>query len=370
VESTARIHRAAAALIAVASLVACSGGGSNVISGLGNTTPAKAPAQKLPPRHKLLNLGSTQPATTGTMIQPLTLSVSGTTGTLSLFGTAQCGAPSGANPCPGINFTATPPTWSSVDPVTLTMNATTLNVPCTAPAGAPTPAPGFVPACYIVAYEGGVGPYLIQGPATSNGGSLSFAAETTPLYFNGGSTAYNFFLAYVTSIAATPPPPTPTPSPVPTFFATPPPPTPTPTPSPTPKPTPTPRPTATPTIAPTATPTANPTATPTIAPTVAPTACPSSSGYHEDLRRRLDGGDDNESTGCCSGYSSGDDVKRFDDGGTSSGCCSTDDDRSRSKARLDHHKRGGDDDECENETDGGHHKKHDGGDKHHSHDDH
>lgn len=338
--STARIHRAAAALIAVASLVACSGGGSNVISGLGTNEPAKAPAQKIPPRHKLLNLGSTQPVTTGTMIQPLTLSVSGTTGTLSLFGTAQCGTPSGANPCPGINFTATPPTWASLDPVALTMNATTLNVPCTAPAGAPTPTPGFVPACYIVAYEGGVGPYLIQGPATSNGGSLSFAAETTPLNFNGGSTAYNFFLAYVTSVAATPPPPTPTPSPVPTFFATPVPPTPTPTPSPTPKPTPTPQPTATPTIAPTATPTANPTATPTIA----PTACPSSSGYHDDLRRRLDGGDDE------------------------SGCCNTEDDRSRSKARFDHHKRGGDDNECE--SDGGRHKKNDGGDKHHEHESH
>lgn len=175
-----------------------------------------------------LNLGDTQATVTGSALIPLTLTVSNSVGTLAAFGSTYCTAASGNNPCPNINFMASPPMWQSPTPVSMTMGSTVLNAACNAPSTAPSPAPGFTPGCFVAAYEGGGGPYLVQGPATGPSGKLSVAAQTSTLNFNPLE-AYNFFLMYVTAISSPPPPMTPSPAPSPTDFATQPPPaTPTP----------------------------------------------------------------------------------------------------------------------------------------------
>jgi hypothetical protein len=188
------MSHAAAVVIVAAALAACGGGSPGIVSMMSAGTARHAASW---------NLGTTQPTVTAVMLQPLTLTVSGSVGTLSLA------------------VSASPAPWSSLDPISLTMAAVTLNANCTAPAGAPSPAPGFTPGCYLVADEGGVGPYLIQGPGTAANGALSFPAQTTMLNFNGGNTPYDFFLAYVTSIGQAPPPPTPSPVPTATIFYTP-----------------------------------------------------------------------------------------------------------------------------------------------------
>ena len=225
---TARFYAAALTLVVSGALIACSGGS-------GSTPPISSPnasqQQKAPARHTY-NLANSQAQLTGFMLLPLSVSVSGTTGSVSLAGTAACGLPviGNPNPCPGVSF----PTWTSPTDVNLTFTATTLSAACANPSTTATPAPGFAPACYIVAYEGGVGPYVISGPATNSGGNLSFPALNAPASFYA-NTGYNFFLAYATYVSATPPPATPTPVPAPTSFNTPiPPPPPTPTPKPTP----------------------------------------------------------------------------------------------------------------------------------------
>ena len=283
------LYRAALALLVAASLVACGGG-------LAPNAPAgsRPAGQKHALRPFFLNLGDTQDTVTGTAIIPLTFTVSGTAGTLAAYGTTACAAASGANPCPNINFMASPPMWQSATPAALTIAASTLAAACTAPSNAPSPAPGFTPGCYAIAYEGGAGPYLIAGPVTGSAGSLSLPAQTATLNFNP-SEAYNFFLAYVTAVAS-PPPSTPAPSPSPTYFATQPP-------------------IATPTPASTATPTAPPTATPTPLASFAPSPCPtatSGDGEHDDLQV-LDGGDDG-GTSCCSSSREDDGSLRTMDG--------------------------------------------------------
>lgn len=226
-----RIQRGAAVLITVAGLVACSSGAGSLISGSnGSSGNGTQQGQKGSLVHRDSLVGSAQ-GVTGAMIQPLTLTVSNNVGTVALYGTALCGAASGGNPCPGTTFTSA--TWSSTTASTPTIGSSTLNAACAAPAGSPSPAPGFTPGCYIVAYEAGAGPYLIQGPATVSGSSLSFAASSTPISLDP-NLGYNFFLAYVTSIAPVPTPtpiPPPSPSPIPTEFQTPIPPTATPAPA-------------------------------------------------------------------------------------------------------------------------------------------
>ncbi len=309
-----RFYKAAAAALVIGSIVAaCSAGGTGTSPS--TTTPVSGLDAKPGRVAHSWNLGSTQATVTGSMIQPLSVSVTGSVATLSLYGTTQCAAKSSGNPCPNIAFTGTPPSWSSVNPVALTVAATTLPTACTVPAGAPSPAPGFVAACYIVAYEGGVGPYVISGPATTGNSSLVFAAVISALNFNGGNTPYNFFLAYVTGVSATPAPPTPSPVPTATYI-----------------------PTATPV------PTSSPIASPI------PSACPTSGSWGDDLRSRKDGGwdgGDGGSSGCCStsgsGESGGGDRHRHDggdDGGSTGGCCSSSDEGD-SRARNDHH-HGGD----------------------------
>lgn len=267
-------------------------------------------------RPMYLNIGDTQPVLTGTALIPLSLSVSGTIGTLSAFGSTYCTAASGPNPCPNVNFMASPPMWQSPTPVALTLAATVLNAACNAPSGAPVAAPGFTPGCYIGVYEGGGGPYLVQGPVTGSAGSLSLTAETSALNFNP-SEAYNFFLMYVTAIASPPPPMTPSPDPSPTEFATQPPP-------------------ATPV----------PTATPTPIVTIAPSPCATSTPGDDE-------GDDIQHV-----------VHRMDDDGDDGSCgspapkpsptCSGDDDgdgghhhHHHHRDRRHHHKHHGGDDDCE-----------------------
>jgi choice-of-anchor A domain-containing protein len=206
--------KAAAVAILAFSIVACSSGlsGPQALSGIGSA-PDKTGSNASPRHRQSWNLGTTQAVATGVMLQPLSVSVTGGVATLSLWGTTQCSAASGVNPCPNINFTASPPQWSSSSAVSMSFGATSLLSSCTAPSGAPSPAPGFTPACYLVAYEGGVGPYYMQGPGVPASGTLSFDANTSLLNFNGGNTGYDFFLAYVTNISASPPPPTPSPVP-------------------------------------------------------------------------------------------------------------------------------------------------------------
>lgn len=219
------LFRGALALVVAASLVACSGGAELLVPRASNGSDSGTKNR----RPMYLNLGDTQPVLTGSALIPLSLSVTGGVGTLSVFGSTYCTAASGLNPCPNINFMASPPTWQNATAIGFAMGSTVLNAACNAPAAPPTPAPGFTPGCYIGAYEGGSGPYLIQGPVSGSAGSLSVLGNTSTLNFNPGE-AYNFFLMYVTAISSPPPPPSPTPVPSPTEFATQPPPA---TPSPT-----------------------------------------------------------------------------------------------------------------------------------------
>ncbi len=264
-----RVYKAAVAALVMGSVVAaCSGGQEattpQVVSGIGSKPDRVT---------HTWNLGSTQATATAVNLMSLQLTVNGSQGSVSLNGATACGATGQvpSNLCPGVTYR--PITFMPANPTTLTMTAATLYTACTAPAGAPTPAPASAAACYVVAYEGGVGPYIIQGPATATAGGLSIPAEATVLNFNG-NTGYDFFLAYVTNESAAPPPPTATPSAPPTGPGAP-----------------------TPTVAPT--------------PTAVPTACPTTSswGYEDDARHRMDGGNDGDeggATGCCRGSYSGD----------------------------------------------------------------
>lgn len=221
------LYKGGVALFVAASLVACGGGMQSITPQAAHSQGGNATKTR---RHAMSwNVGSTQPLATGVAIMPLTLTLNGTVGTVGLFGTTACAAPSGANPCPNINFMASPPQYMSSLDVPMTLAATTLSTTCTPPAGAATPAPGFTAACYVVTYEGGVGPYVLQGPVTSSGSSLSVPAQASTVYFQG-LTGYNVFLEYVTSLTTPPPALTPSPAPSPTEFMTP-----TPVPSPTPK---------------------------------------------------------------------------------------------------------------------------------------
>lgn len=226
----ARYRRACIAAFVIAGLGACSGGAESVLS-----TAAASHARGTQ------SLVGSAPTVTATLIQPLTFSVgSNLVATVSLYGTAQCGAPTVTNPCPGTNFTAA--TYGPASQMLVTMGASSLNATCTAPSGAPSPAPGFTAGCYVVALEGGLaGPFFIQGPAVLSGGTLSLQPSATTLSLDVGI-AYNFFLAYVSAIGPqpTPTPYVPSPSPLPTTYATPLPPTNTPTPAPLPGLTPTP----------------------------------------------------------------------------------------------------------------------------------
>lgn len=256
-----RSYRAAAAVFVTLAFVACSGGLGSIPRSLSGGSPAKTGARSAPRHRASWNLGTTQALVTGVMLQPLTISVSGGVATAGLYGTTRCSASSGSNPCPNIAFTASPPSWSSAADSTMTFSAASLPTTCAAPSGAPTPSPGFTPGCYVVAYEGGVGPYDIQGPGTQNGGSLDFASNPNALNFNGGNTGYNFFLAWVTDIGAAPPPPTPSPVPTATYIAT-------------------------------ATPSPTPAPGATSCATVSPTATPGWGGEDDVVHRNDDGGDD------------------------------------------------------------------------------
>lgn len=191
-----RFGRAGVSVLIAAGLAACSGGAGTIFS----TAPQSH-------GRTAESLVGSAPVVTGVLLQPLTFTLSGTVGTVSLYGSAQCGSPTATNPCPGTTFTSA--TWDTMTPGLLaTMGSSTLNTPCSAPAGAPAPAAGFTPGCYVVAYEGGAsGPFLIQGPAAVNGNALVFQASPTTLSLDA-TIAYNFFLAYVTAIG---PQPTPTP---------------------------------------------------------------------------------------------------------------------------------------------------------------
>lgn len=294
--------RGAVALFVAASLVACSGGSASISPGMSGASTSHGGS-----RHTMyLNLGDTQPVLTGVALIPLTLSLSNGVGTLSAFGSTYCAAASGLNPCPNINFMASPPMWQNATPISFTMAATVLNAACDTPASPPSPAPGFTPACYVGAYEGGSGPYLIQGPVTGSAGSLSVPANVSTLNFNPQE-AYNFFLVYVTAISSPPPPPTPTPVASPTVIGSQPPPA-------------TPPPTSTP--------------APTSKPSLTPSPCPSSTSdddggdhhRHRDVRRNGggddDGGDDDggscasptpQPTPTCSGDDGGDGHHRHSD---------------------------------------------------------
>lgn len=223
------LSRGGAVIFVAAALVACSGGSPNVAP----IGAARSSART--GRHTMAwNVGMTQPLATARMLIPLTLTVNAASGQVAVFGSTYCAPPSGANPCPNVNFTASPPQYYSPLDVPMTLPTTTLNATCAPPSGFTTPAPGFTPACYVVTYEGGAGPYVLQGPVVSSGGSLSVPAQTATVYFQG-LTGYNVFLAYVTGISTPPPALTPSPIPSPTEYATP-----TPLPSLTPSPAPTP----------------------------------------------------------------------------------------------------------------------------------
>lgn len=195
-----RLRHCIAALLIAAGLFACS---------------ANAPRAPFLPqgtthtRHGMWwNLGTTQPTVDGSMVIPVTLSVSGSVGTFSAFGSTLCAAPAGTNPCPNVDYAASPPAWTSASDTSLTFAGTTLGVSC------PT-------ACYIVAYENGAGPYLVQGPgAGQTSASVTLGTQNIALYFTANTT-YDFFLAHVTAVNTPPPPPTPSPSPSPSAQPTP-----------------------------------------------------------------------------------------------------------------------------------------------------
>jgi hypothetical protein len=194
-KKSARIYRDAVAVFIAAALVACSGGF--------HTAGLLVPGDGSPRHAMSWGLATTQPIVQGTMVIPLTLSLSGSVGTFSAFGTTQCAAASGTNPCPNIAYAASPPSWVPPADSSLTFTSSSLNVACAS-------------SCYVVAYENGAGPYLVQGPGSaSSSTSVAFGSETVARYFLGGAT-YSFFLAHVTAVNTPPPPPTPSPSPVPT----------------------------------------------------------------------------------------------------------------------------------------------------------
>lgn len=178
----------------------------------------------------------------------------------SLAGTPQCGPAQPGNPCPGSSV----PPYIPTTPVTSYVAATTLNAPCTVtstvasvgrriamasmpPGVTPPPPPTPTPAatqCYIIAFEGNNGPYIVQGPGLVVGPNVtSFNPVPNTVHFLA-NTQYTFYFAYVTAFL-------------------------TPIPSPSPTPTPTPAITPMPSVAP------SPTATPSAAPSVRPTPSPS-----------------------------------------------------------------------------------------------
>lgn len=277
-----RLVQSAGALLVAAALAACSMGG-NVVAPAGGTTGPATPQGRSGLRPAAI--ASSQPLVYGIAIQPVSVTVAGTVGTFALSGTTQCSGGTSADPCPNVSPL---PAWTPSASELLTFAAVTLPLNgCPVPAGAPS---GH---CYIVGYENGVGPYLIQGPGgvpLNSSGILAFGVEPRTMLFDAGS-SYEFFVTYVTGVA-TPPPPTPTPVPTPT-------------------PTPTPAPTATP--------------TPVTTPTPCTTATPDDGEWgdrHDDGRRFDRHGHHHDVSSCCGGEGdSRGDVRRLDDGG---GCCSSD----------------------------------------------
>lgn len=212
-----RFYKAAAVAFIIGCVVAaCSSGGT------GTLPDSSAPSSGQPNRHAD-DLSLSQGTVTGALIEPLNYAVNGSTVSFS-DSTIQCGGSPDHCGLTAANA-ATWPTMNLITPASLTPGTATLNATCAPPGGSASGGQ-----CYIVALEGGNGPYLISGPGTVSGGTISFAAGTAAIPFVQ-SVLYNFFLEYVTSIA-TPAPSTPTPVPSPTFIPTqPPPPTPTPAPA-------------------------------------------------------------------------------------------------------------------------------------------
>lgn len=202
-----RFYKAVASALAIGSIVAAcsSNGGMMPLPSNGAGQSNQQVASGKPTRGKLANLGTTQASVTaGTMVETVSATVSGTTLTFTDGNT--CGGT--PDPCAIANH-ANWPGMSVPSDSTLASAAFTSTASC---AGK----------CYVVAYEGGVGPFIVAGPATGNGSGLSFPASG-PLSYQTLNT-YNFFIESVTGMTATPPPSTPSPVPTATFLPTQPPP--------------------------------------------------------------------------------------------------------------------------------------------------
>lgn len=202
-----RFYKAVAAALAIGSIVAACSSNSGVMplaGGAGNGNSQQVSSGK-PSRGKLANLGTTQATvTSGTMVETLNVVNNGSNLTLA-DGTTCGGSP---DPCAIANHAAWPSLVLSADS-SLTVNALNSAASC----------PGQ---CYVVAYEGGVGPYVVAGPATVAGSGLSFPASAL-LSFQARN-PYNFFIESVSGMTATPAPQAPTPVPTATFMPTQPPP--------------------------------------------------------------------------------------------------------------------------------------------------
>ena len=222
-----RFYKAVAAALAIGSIVAACSSNSGVMPLSSNGSATQGGAHQnagKPVRGKLANLGTTQATVTaGTMIETLNATVNG--GIVTLTDGSTCGG--SPDPC-AISNHANWPQLSVPAASNLTVDTLVSSASC----------PGQ---CYVVAYEGGVGPYIIDGPATSGstGTGLTFAASAL-LAFQP-LTTYNFFIESVTGMTATPAPVPPTAIPTPTTYPTAPP---TSTAAPTPKVVPTPTPVA------------------------------------------------------------------------------------------------------------------------------
>lgn len=215
-----RVYKAVAAALAIGTIVAACSATSGVMppqgasQGNGAATNPQIAGGK-PVRAKLLNLGNTQAAvTSGTMVETLSAVNSG--GALVFTDGTQCGG--SPDPC-AISNHVNWPSLTLTASLQLSASAFSSSASC----------PGQ---CYIVAYEGGVGPYIVSGPASSSGSGLAFPASVVLSF--AAQTPYNFFIESVTGMTATPPPATPTPVATATFYPTP---KTAPTPGPTPAPT-------------------------------------------------------------------------------------------------------------------------------------
>lgn len=280
-----RLVQSAGALVVAAALAACGMSGNLAAPPAGMAAPT-TPQGRAGLRPEAI--ASSQPLVDGIAIQPVAVSVAGTVGTFALSGTTQCSGGTPADPCPNVSPL---PAWRPAASVLLTFAAVTLPLN-----GCPVPAGAASGHCYVVGYENGNGPYLIQGPGgvpLNSSGVLAFGVEPRTMLFDAGST-YEFFVMYVTGVA-TPPPPTPTPVPTPS-----------------------------PTVTPVATPTPCATATPNDG---------DGGDRHDDLQGFERDGHHHHASSCCG--SEGDqrgDVRRLDDGGD---CCASD-------APRHHHHRDGD----------------------------